>query len=483
MIRQEDYLYRRFNQALDVMLAFAALVGAHYLGQWVLRPYVFPTLIERSSLGTHTWVYVVFPPMVLLFQHLNGQYSSGALRSTGQLLRANTLSAFYTAGFTVLVSYLTYEGGVVSRMLLLGGSGALALGLCAKALLMRRYLRRQRLRGRYTRRLLLVGSGPTLRQFIELVRSHPVWGFELVGVASDDPDLHPGQTTAHVPVVERLHGLVPWLESNRVDEVVFVPARTPLADLRVPLEACELMGIRTRLSLNFFEQRIGFLAPTVDAFEGIPVVTYSPARDITDWRLLVKYTLDRVGAAIALLLLSPVMIGIAIIIWLTSPRGAPIFFGQRRSGLNGREFTCWKFRTMHVDAEARLAELMKNNEMSGPVFKMRHDPRVTPIGRFLRKSSLDELPQLWNVLTGEMSLVGPRPPIPAEVARYDLWQRRRLSMKPGITCIWQVSGRNLLDFDTWMRMDLEYIDHWSLWLDFRILLRTVRVVITGHGAM
>jgi lipopolysaccharide/colanic/teichoic acid biosynthesis glycosyltransferase len=159
-----------------------------------------------------------------------------------------------------------------------------------------------------------------------------------------------------------------------------------------------------------------------------------------------------------------------------------VFFRQRRIGLNGREFSMLKFRSMHVDAEARLEALKAQNEMSGPVFKMTNDPRVTRVGRFLRKTSLDEFPQFWNVLRGHMSVVGPRPPIPEEVRRYQRWQRRRLSVKPGLTCLWQVQGRNELDFAEWMALDLHYIDTWSLWGDLKIVLQTIPAVLLGRGA-
>jgi lipopolysaccharide/colanic/teichoic acid biosynthesis glycosyltransferase len=181
-----------------------------------------------------------------------------------------------------------------------------------------------------------------------------------------------------------------------------------------------------------------------------------------------------------LLIALPVLLVVWIAIRLGE--GGAVLFRQRRCGLNGRVFTLYKFRTMVEGAEERLEEVAHLNEMNGPVFKSSRDPRITWLGRWLRRFSLDELPQLWNVLKGDMSLVGPRPPIPEEVARYERWQRRRLAMKPGLTCLWQIRGRNEIDFEEWMRLDLEYIDNWSPWLDLKILLRTVPVVLSGRGA-
>jgi exopolysaccharide biosynthesis polyprenyl glycosylphosphotransferase len=193
-----------------------------------------------------------------------------------------------------------------------------------------------------------------------------------------------------------------------------------------------------------------------------------------------KRVFDVVGSALALALFAPVVVAATVAIKLGSP--GTVFFRQLRVGLNGRPFQMLKFRSMYQDAEERLEALRARNEMSGPVFKMKNDPRVTPIGRFLRRTSLDELPQFWNVLKGEMSLVGPRPPIPAEVRQYKRWQRRRLSVRPGITCLWQISGRNNVDFDRWMELDLEYIDRWSLWTDLTICLKTIPAVLSARGA-
>lgn len=196
--------------------------------------------------------------------------------------------------------------------------------------------------------------------------------------------------------------------------------------------------------------------------------------------LFFKRLVDVIAASIALIIFSPLLLLIILAIKLTS-RG-PIFFSQTRVGLGGRTFKLYKFRSMIVNADEMKDSLEKNNEKDGPIFKMKHDPRITPVGRFLRKYSLDELPQLLNVLKNDMSLVGPRPPVPREVVQYEDWQLRRLSVQPGLTCIWQTSGRSKLTFEEWMRMDLQYIDHWNLSLDMKLILKTVKVVITADGA-
>jgi exopolysaccharide biosynthesis polyprenyl glycosylphosphotransferase len=216
----------------------------------------------------------------------------------------------------------------------------------------------------------------------------------------------------------------------------------------------------------------------LEDFDGWSVLTFSSTPQDVE-ALLVKRIVDVGLSALALLVLSPLLLLVTILVRLD---GGPALFSQERSGLYGKTFRMWKFRSMVVDAEDQRAALEAKNEMTGPVFKIAHDPRVTTLGSFLRRSSIDELPQLWNVLRGEMSIVGPRPPIVAEVKKYQRWQMRRLSMKPGLTCIWQVSGRNDVDFDTWMRQDLQYIDNWSLFLDVKLMVQTLPVVLMGTGA-
>jgi exopolysaccharide biosynthesis polyprenyl glycosylphosphotransferase len=261
--------------------------------------------------------------------------------------------------------------------------------------------------------------------------------------------------------------------------VVIAARHSLFGQVEKAISACELEGIETWLLADFFKTQVS--RTSVDDFFGRPVLVFHSGLE-TSWLRLLKQTMDFVGGLVLLVLTAPIMLAAALIIKLTSP--GPILFQQQRAGLNGRPFVMYKFRSMVTDAEQLQRELAALNEMSGPVFKVSNDPRVTPIGRWLRKYSVDELPQLLNVLRFEMSLVGPRPLPVHEVERFDdLAHRRRLSVKPGLTCLWQVSGRNdVKDFKDWVRMDLEYIDHWSLGLDCHILWRTIWVVLQGKGA-
>jgi exopolysaccharide biosynthesis polyprenyl glycosylphosphotransferase len=279
--------------------------------------------------------------------------------------------------------------------------------------------------------------------------------------------------------VEQLADL---LHEHSANGVIISARHSFFGQVEKAIQLCELEGVEAWLLADFFNTQIS--QTTLDDFRGRPTLVFRSTPDAS-WQVLVKQLMDVSGAALLLVGLTfvvPLIPVVALLIKWKSP--GPILFRQQRSGLNGRPFTMLKFRTMADDAEQRKHELEAFNEMNGPVFKVTNDPRITPLGRVLRRYSIDELPQLWNVLRGEMSLVGPRPLPVAETRRFpDLAHRRRLSVKPGLTCLWQVSGRNQVkDFQDWVRLDLEYIDNWSLWLDLKILLRTIPAVFLGTGA-
>jgi len=276
-----------------------------------------------------------------------------------------------------------------------------------------------------------------------------------------------------------INELVELMHEHSPNSVVLNAKHTLFGQIEKAIQACELEGVEAWLVAHFFQTQLS--RTSFDEFYGRPILIFRTAPE-TSWQGLAKLLLDFLGGIILIILLFPVFIVAAIAIKLTS-RG-PIFFRQQRCGLNGRPFTMLKFRSMVTDAEQQKHELEQLNEMQGPVFKLTNDPRVTNVGRFLRKYSIDEFPQLFNVVRGEMSLVGPRPLPVNEVKRFDdPAHRRRLSVKPGLTCLWQVSGRNNVNnFRDWVRLDLEYIDNWSFWLDVKILWRTIPVVLAGTGA-
>jgi exopolysaccharide biosynthesis polyprenyl glycosylphosphotransferase len=279
-------------------------------------------------------------------------------------------------------------------------------------------------------------------------------------------------------VLGRMGDLLQIVENNIVDDVIFAVGRRDLDRMEDLFLALHERGIRTRFALRLFPRTPAKVE--LEELDGLPLLSFSPAPNGIVG-LAAKRCLDIALAFLLLVLGLPIIVAVAAAIKLTS--GGNVLFRQTRCGLNGRLFTLYKFRTMEEGAHEKRRALLPLNEMSGPAFKLRRDPRVTWLGRFLRRFSLDELPQLWNVLKGEMSLVGPRPPIPEEVAQYLPWQRRRLAMKPGLTCLWQISGRSdNPDFNQWMQLDLEYIDSWSPTLDFKILLKTIPVVLSGKGA-
>jgi exopolysaccharide biosynthesis polyprenyl glycosylphosphotransferase len=277
--------------------------------------------------------------------------------------------------------------------------------------------------------------------------------------------------------IATLDALESTLRDESLDRVLFFPPFGRAEDLTAAIAACETIGVPAEIAIDV--SRTSGASPRVVDLYGTPFISFDPAPKPLQW-LAIKHALDWLVALVALIVLMPVFLVSSVGILVTM--GRPLFFTQARAGLYGREFRMFKFRTMVADAEEKQHQLQAQNEMTGPVFKVTNDPRVTRFGRFLRKSSIDELPQLINVLLGHMSLVGPRPLPIAEQQRIRGWHRRRLSMKPGITGVWQVSGRNNIDFEQWMALDHRYVDDWSLGLDLKILMKTVPVVLLGRGA-
>jgi exopolysaccharide biosynthesis polyprenyl glycosylphosphotransferase len=327
--------------------------------------------------------------------------------------------------------------------------------------------------GRDPRYMLVAGAGQLAQEFADRVESHPGLGLRIIGHLAAPEDR---RRTVTRPVLGSLDDIEEILHTRVVDEVAVClsPIAAHYLEPITGLAAGE--GKTVRIPVDPVEEVLP--SAVQEEFDGFLVrsLIHDGQREAG---LVVKRLIDIVGSAVLLVVLSPLLLGVAVTILVTDR--SPILFRQTRVGLQGRPFTIYKFRTMVLDAETRLNEVRHLNERSGAAFKATDDPRITGIGRFLRKTSIDELPQLWNVLTGSMSLVGPRPPLPDEVAKYDVWHRRRLSMKPGITGLWQVEARHEPDFDRWVEHDLVYIDGWSMWLDLKILAKTVPAVFSRGG--
>jgi exopolysaccharide biosynthesis polyprenyl glycosylphosphotransferase len=378
-----------------------------------------------------------------------------------------TLSGEGTGGAAFRLEYVSRP--VILLFLLLNGPFVVAGRSLVRAFVLDLTTRRH---------VLVAGNREQVLRTAVNVDSHRDWGLQVVGLISDGTWTHPGAsghevlgTLEEVPNLVRLQvvdEVIVALEAGRLDEM------KRLEPMFLQLEE---QGIVLRLLVNFLPKSLADIS--FDELGGMPLLTFSTAPR-NELLLFVRRCVDASVSLALLVLLSPLFLIIAAAIKISST--GPVLFRQTRCGLNGRPFTFLKFRSMFTDADALKPSLRRFNEMDGPAFKMTNDPRVTPVGRFLRRTSLDELPQLWNILLGDMSFVGPRPAVLEEVAQYQPWQRRRLSMQPGLTCLWQVSGRNELSFDEWMRLDLEYIDNWSLWLDVKIALRTIPAVLFGRGA-
>ncbi len=324
--------------------------------------------------------------------------------------------------------------------------------------------------------VMVVGFGERARHLGEALEASRHYGIRLIGFLADEPGA-PDQIKlkADYPV-NSLVVLPDLLEQNVIDEIIFAVDSSRLADLEETFLACEEEGVRTRVAVDFFPHVNSDVY--LDRLAETPLLTFSAAPH-DEIKLFLKRITDIFLAVVALTLSTPFMLLIAALIRLTSP--GPAIFRQVRCGLNGRRFVFYKFRSMCENADELKSELQYLNEKE-LAFKISNDPRLTPLGKWLRKFSVDEWPQLWNVLKGDMSLVGPRPAVPEEVEQYKRWQRRRLRMRPGLTCLWALAGRDRLDFETWMKLDMQYIDNWSLALDWKIIVQTIPRVLTGRGA-
>lgn len=462
MIPHRHEINQQLLKATDAILLGAAFWLSHFLRY--NNMIILDGLVEIGPFPEFLWMLAVIVPFAPFLLDLQGFYTHPNERTTSrsmQQIAAAGVWLFVLIGAAVIFLRLQVPSRSVLIIFAVLGPALLLVRERIQVALYRRSLKS----GAIGERIIVAGEPASMEKL--LAGFTPVQKLETRVVES--VDLSEKNTEA---LVEALH-------RHSVGRVVLAFSRMDLDKVQKAIAACEAEGVEAWLSTEFIQTSIA--RPSFSNLGSRSMLVFRSTPEIS-WALFLKNLADRVGAAIGLVILSPVFLAVAAAIRLSSP--GPVIFSQQRAGLHGQPFTMLKFRTMSNDAEQRKADLMELNEMKGPVFKIENDPRVTPLGRFLRRTSIDEFPQLWNVLRGEMSLVGPRPLPLAEVAMFETTvHRRRLSMKPGLTCLWQIRGRSsVTNFNDWVRMDLEYIDNWSLFLDFFIVLRTIPGVLFGIGA-
>ncbi|OIO37528.1 MAG: UDP-phosphate galactose phosphotransferase [Candidatus Omnitrophica bacterium CG1_02_49_10] len=483
MLKEKDRVIRTVTMVLDAFLVTCTFILTFFLRKHFFAFYKFDfipsahVIKDISAVPLSAYIVVLFfaVPLWCFMLYLNGMYHSMRTKTLLEIIWIIIKSVFlFTLAFgaIVFISHLEFVSRLFFTIFVAASSVCILVEKLA-IFSIAHYVRRQ---GYNYRQLLIVGTGRRAAAFINKINIHPEWGMKISGVVDYEHE-QLGRDIEGIKVSGTLDDIQKILHDEPIDEVVFIVPRAKLSHIENSLYVCETEGVKTTIAADLFDLKIARLRQT--ELDGMPLLTFETT--LTDeWQHFLKRTLDMVVSGMGLIALSPLLLAVAVLIKLTSQ--GPVFYKSKRIGLNGRKFVFYKFRSMYKGAHLKQEELMGLNEAKGPVFKIKKDPRVTPLGRVLRKFSIDELPQLFNVFVGHMSLVGPRPPLPKEIAKYEPWQRRRLSMRPGITCLWQISGRSKIGFDEWMRLDLEYIDNWSLWLDFKIFMKTIPVVIFGVGA-
>ncbi len=464
--------YRRYNVIADAIITAISFLSAMYI-----RAYSETGLFSLPS-HYYQYLWILYFLLVIwpLLLYINGLYPTNRLRTVSRAAQIIVKSCLQGL-FIILSVFFIFKLHIISRLIIAYFCVIVSASLIVKEAAVIYILRVARTRGLNLRNAAIVGSKEKIREVVSGIEENSYLGLKTVGVLLPLNETREREVWGQ-KVLGSLGDIDRVLRENPIDLVIITVDRKDYSEVEDIIFHCEEQGVEIWLTASLFNIKTGTL--DVDNLFGTPVFVFHMGPKFS-WQLLAKDIIDKVGSFILGIFGIPFVLVAAIAIKMTSE--GPVFFRQIRCGLQGRQFTLYKLRTMYIGAEKMQKDLEAKNIMKGPVFKVEDDPRVTKVGRFLRKISLDEVPQFWNVLKGDMSLVGPRPPIPEEVKQYKGWQRRRLSMKPGITGLWQISGRSTItDFDKLANYDLEYIDRWSLWLDLRILIKTIFVVLSTKGS-
>ncbi len=462
--------------------SFALVLGLYAAAVWVNHAWLFH---PRELLATRASLLDIAMATGLLISWLLTFWRFGLYRQRYMsFLKFRKYHLFdvvkaVSLGTLLLISAAFFEGlmYITTAVALMFWASTILATLLVREILIG-FLRQMRLHGRNLRHLLIVGTNNRARAFAKMIHNQAELGYSLRGFVDDEW----GNTWGAGEVVASIDTIGAYLKDHVVDEVLIaLPVATLYEKASRVVKVCENHGVIVHFVPGFDFLNVGSSRAAFETLNDEPVISLLPP-PMGGWQLGAKRLIDIAGAAFCVTLMAPVFVIVSLAIKLTSP--GPVLFRQERVGLNKRRFQMLKFRTMVKNAEELQKTLEHLNEASGPVFKIENDPRITRVGAFLRRTSLDELPQLFNVLRGDMSLVGPRPLPLRDYAGFDQdWHRRRFSVRPGITCLWQVRGRNLISFDKWMELDMEYINRWSVWLDIRILAETVRAVVAQKGAL
>jgi len=465
MLKEREPILEKLSIAFQVVLTIACFYGAI----WIIQVFLNPN--QNASRQYHIIYFIIAPLWLLILDQSNlGHIGRFKMYST---LFVEYLTAIIIGNILLYTTIVLLDLNSISRLVLAIFAFLNLIVLYSFKFILSTTMKFIRRKGMNSRLLLIIADEDS-DYFIDRLIETKDWGYKIWAIMSDDPFINSKYKNKYT-ILPYEHELSDLIDEKAIDEVIYCKRSFDQNEIQKFIYTCSEVGVVFRMQSQLLSSVR--LQSTMSFLNQMPFLTFRNTPD-NYLALKLKLFIDFIFSLSVIILLSPVMLLIALLI---KTDGGPIFYLQKRMGLNGRSFLCYKLRTMVVNAEKMQESLLSKNEQEGPVFKIKNDPRVTKIGRFLRKTSLDELPQFINVLKGDMAIVGPRPPIPSEVKQYKRWQSRRLSMKPGITCIWQVSGRNNIPFEQWMKLDMQYIDTWSLKLDLIILLKTIKVVFTGDG--